>query len=231
MRLRSRLLTLLLTLPSLCATTAFASDLQCATTRQPAERVICDHAILNSEYDDIYAQQQNLLSAGKLSPQDIAGWKQARNACIDVHCIDGVFAQWKTLASNAQAGAAVASSAAEAAPPAVAQLPDTAPGSAVPLASAVLPASEPSPDVAPTASAPSDASQVRQGSAAGIAMPQAVDPSASAAAGASTAPASSEAGGSRMTGIGPGLPVTIVIVLLIAIGAGVFVMRRRTPPR
>jgi len=227
-RLRSRLFTLLLALPALgtlSTTAAFASDLQCTTTHQPAERVICDHAILNNEYDDIYAQQQNLLSAGKLSPQDIAGWKQARNGCNDVHCVDSVFAQWKTIAQNAQARAGTA---ATAAPPAVAQLPDLAPGSGVPQASAVLPASEPSAaDAQATASAPSDASQVRQGSAAGIAMPQAVDPSVSAASDAgASAPASSEATGSRMTGIGPGLPIAIAIVLLIAIGAGVVFMRR-----
>jgi uncharacterized protein len=224
-RLRSRLLPLLFALPAFGATTAFASDLQCATTRQPAERVICDHAILNNEYDDIYAQQQNLLSAGKVSPQDIAGWKQARNACVDVHCIDSVFAQWKSIAQGAQTRAT-----ASAAPPAVAQLPDVPPGSAVPDASAVLPASAPAPDMTTSASAPSDASQVRQGSAAGIAMPQAVDPSAASASSASAPPttisAASDAGGSRMTGIGPGLPIAIVIVLLIAVGTGIFFMRR-----
>jgi len=53
-------LALLLSMAAFGSTGAWASDIQCATTRQPAERVICDHAILNNEYDDIVAQQQAL---------------------------------------------------------------------------------------------------------------------------------------------------------------------------
>lgn len=46
---------LLLSLTALGSTGAWARDIRCATTRQPAERVICDHAILNNEYDDVFA--------------------------------------------------------------------------------------------------------------------------------------------------------------------------------
>jgi hypothetical protein len=60
---------LLLSMAVFGSTGAWASDIQCATTRQPAKRVICDHAILGNEYDDIVAQQQTLLSTGRLSPK------------------------------------------------------------------------------------------------------------------------------------------------------------------
>ena len=45
----------LLSMAAFGSTGALASDIQCATARQPAERIICDHAILNNEYDDIVA--------------------------------------------------------------------------------------------------------------------------------------------------------------------------------
>jgi hypothetical protein len=84
---------LLPSLTALVSTGAWARDIRCATTRQPAELVICDHAILNNEYDNVFAQQQALLNSGKLSPEQLAHWRQSRNACNDVHCIDTVFAQ------------------------------------------------------------------------------------------------------------------------------------------
>src|ERR1700756_4182544 len=75
-----------------------ASDIDCARTQQSAERVICDHAILAHRYDRIYGQQQALKSAGKLlSAEDLVDWQQLRNTCTDVHCIDGVFAQWESM--------------------------------------------------------------------------------------------------------------------------------------
>src|SRR5258706_15933331 len=98
-----RHLALLLSLTAFGLTGAWASDIQCATSRQPAERVICDHAILNNEYDDIFAQQKALLSSGKLSPEQLARWRQSRSACTDVHCIDGVFAQWTAMAKSVEA--------------------------------------------------------------------------------------------------------------------------------
>jgi hypothetical protein len=91
---------LLLSLTALVSTGAWARDILCATTRQPAERVICDYAILSNEYDDVFAQQQALLSSGKLSPEQLAHWRQSRNACNDVHCIVTVFAQWKAMAKS-----------------------------------------------------------------------------------------------------------------------------------
>jgi uncharacterized protein len=60
----------------LCSTSSWASDIQCESTQQPAQRVICDHAILNHEYDDIYEQQQKLIQQGKLNANDLAAWKR-----------------------------------------------------------------------------------------------------------------------------------------------------------
>src|SRR6202007_1516446 len=97
-----RHLVLLLAMAAFGSTAAWASDIQCATTRQPAERVICDHAILNNEYDDIFAQQQALLRSGKLPPEQLAQWRQSRSTCTDVHCIDGVFARWKAMAKSVE---------------------------------------------------------------------------------------------------------------------------------
>lgn len=163
-------LALLLSIAALGSTGAWASDIQCATTHQPAERVICDHAILNNEYDDIVAQQQTLLSAGKLSPAQLARWRQSRNACTDVHCIDTVFAQWKALAKSSEA------SSAEPPAPVMASSTDMAP---------VGPSSDAVPVFASQASPTSEASLARQGSAAGVALPQPVAAQASSPAVAS----------------------------------------------
>ncbi|MGF6551838.1 hypothetical protein [Paraburkholderia youngii] len=92
----------------LCCASARASDIECNATQQPAERVICDHAILDNEYDDIYEQQQKLLSSGKVTSDLIANWTAERNACTDVHCVDGVFSKWKSLVLAVEAGQTVA---------------------------------------------------------------------------------------------------------------------------
>jgi hypothetical protein len=176
------------------STGAWASDIQCATTRQPAERVICDHAILNNEYDDIAAQQQTLLSTGKLTPAQLAQWRQSRNACTDVHCIDTVFAKWKAVAKSGEAISR------EPPAPVVASATEMAP---------VGPASDAVPVPASQASPTSEASLARQGSAAGVALPQPVATQASSPAVASTA--ASGANGSRSTS-------ALIFVALLAIG-------------
>jgi uncharacterized protein len=200
-----RHLALLLSLTALGSTGAWASDIRCATTRQPAERVICDHAILNNEYDDISAQQQALLSSGKLSPQQLAQWRQSRNACTDVHCIDGVFTRWTAMARSIETTSRAVVG------PAMALATDMAP--AVPSSDAIsLPASQASPT--------SEASLVRQGSAAGVALPQ---PVASQASLTAVVSAASSASGSRSaTGMSTGL----MAVVILAIACGAFVIRR-----
>lgn len=197
-------LALLLSMAAFSSTGAWASDIQCATTRQPAERVICDHAILNNEYDDIVAQQRTLLSAGKLSPEQLAKWRQSRNACTDVHCIDTVFAQWKSVAKS---GAAISR---EPPAPVMASATDMAP---------VGPASDAGPvpaSQASQASPTSEASLVRQGSAAGVALPQPVATQASSPVVASAA--ASEANGTHSTGVLSAVALLVIgFIALIAL--------------
>ncbi|MGF6414290.1 hypothetical protein [Paraburkholderia sp. MM5482-R1] len=216
MHLARRFGVLLLSMAALGSTAASANDIQCATSQQPAERVICDHAILNNEYDDIFAQQQALLSSGKLSSVQLAKWRQARNACIDVHCVDGVFAQWKAMARSVDVApqaaapqpAAPVMTASEAAMAPVGPNPEAPPAVSASDASQVSQAS-------PT----SEASLVRQGSAAGVALPQPVAAEASAPVAASAAPSQSESRG--MTGMSD-ISGGLIVVLLVALGAGVF---------
>lgn len=201
-----RHLVLLLSMAAFGSTAAWANDIQCATTRQPAERVICDHAILNNEYEDIFAQQQALLSSGKLSPAQLARWRQSRNACTDVHCIDGVFVRWAVIARSVEttSRAAVA--------PVIASTNAMAP---------VGPASEPIVLPASQALPTSEASLVRQGSAAGVALPQPVETHASSP---TVASAASSASDSRSA---IGLSTGLMTALLVAVGFGVLFQRRR----
>jgi uncharacterized protein len=201
----TRHLVLLLSMAAFGSTAAWASDIRCATTRQLAERVICDHAILNNEYDDVFAQQQALLSSGKLSREQLAHWRQSRNACNDVHCIDTVFAQWKAMAKSVETNsrAAVAPVMASA----------TAMAPVGPASEAiVLPASQASPT--------SEASLVRQGSAAGVALPQPVQTQASSPTVGSAPSGASES--RSATGMSAGL----MTALLAAVGFGVLFQRR-----
>ena len=201
-----RHLVLLLSMAAFGSTAAWASDIRCATTRQPAERVICDHAILNNEYDDVFAQQQALLSSGKLSPEQLAHWRQSRNACNDVHCIDTVFAQWKAMVNSGETNSRAAVA------PVMASANAMAPVG--PASEAiVLPASQ----ALPT----SEASLVRQGSAAGVALPKPVETQASSPTVASAPSGASESRGT--TGMSAGL----MMALLVAVGFGVLFQGRR----
>lgn len=202
----TRHVVLLLTMAAFGSTAAWASDIQCATTRQPAERVICDHAILNNEYDDIAAQQQALLSGGRLSPGQLAQWRQSRNACSDVHCIDTVFAQWKAMARSVETRSYAA--AAPVIAPATAMAPVGPASQAV-----VLPASQ--------AVATSEASLVRQGSAAGVALPKTVEPQASSPTVTSAPSGASESRGTT------GMSGVLMAALIVALGFGAFFQRRR----
>ncbi|MFM0144664.1 lysozyme inhibitor LprI family protein [Paraburkholderia sp. RL18-085-BIA-A] len=196
----------LLYIAALASPGARASDIQCATTRQPAERVICDHAILDNEYDDIVAQQQALLSSRKLSSAQLAQWRQSRNACTDVHCIDTVFAKWKVMARSLEAATAAVPAPIMASATAMAPVGPTS-ETIVPPASQALPTSE--------------ASLVRQGSAAGVALPQPVATQASSPAVASAA---SSPGDSRsLIGMNAGL----LAALLVAVGFGALFRRRK----
>ena len=201
-----RHLVLLLSMAAFGSTAAWANDIQCAATRQPAERVICDHAILNNEYDDIFAQQQILLSRGKLSPEHLALWRQSRNACTDVHCIDGVFARWAAMAKSAETNSHAAVAPAIASATAMAPVGPTSEAVVLPESQAV---------------STSEASLVRQGSAAGVALPKPVETHASSPTVASAVSSASESPGA--TGLSTGL----MTALLAAVGFGVLFQRRR----
>ena len=208
-----RLGVVLIAMAALGSSAAWATDIQCATTQQPAERVICDHAILNNEYDDIFAQQQALLASGKLSSAQLSQWRQARNACVDVHCVDGVFAQWQSMARSAAAVAVPQA----AAPVVAASETAMAPVGPNPEAPPVISAPEVS--QASQAVPTSEASLVRQGSAAGVALPQPVAPQASAPL---AVPAASGVNESRTMSGPAGMNGGLIAMLLVAIGAGVF---------
>ncbi|WP_041680911.1 MULTISPECIES: PWWP domain-containing protein [Cupriavidus] len=103
----------------LLTASAQASDIACKTTLRPSiarcddplaageacERVrdrhptaatlICDYAMLRSKHEYIHAEQQQLLSAGAIEPDDVAAWRRRRDACTSVACLDSVFASWR----------------------------------------------------------------------------------------------------------------------------------------
>jgi uncharacterized protein (TIGR03382 family) len=185
---------------------AWAKDIRCASTRQAAERVICDHAILNNEYESIFAQQQALLNAGRLSPEQLAQWRQSRNACTDVHCIDTVFARWKAMAKSVEATSRAAVT------PFIASATTLAP---------VGPTSDATASPEFHASPALEASLVRHGSAAGVALPQ---PVANLASSPAVASASSSASESRSTA---SMSAGLMMALLVAVGFGVLFRRRR----
>lgn len=193
----------------LFSASSWASDIQCDRTQQPAQRVICDHAILNHEYDDIYEQQQTLLQEGKLTPSDLAAWKQKRDACTDVHCIDGVFAEASTLGKIPENSAAA---------------PVVTASEALGPAAGALPASPVAPDASQQASS---VPVSRQGSAYGVALPQSVPSDASAPAPLSAASANmdttADGASSRPFVIALGL---LFVIALLAVGA-MFMYRRK----
>lgn len=193
----------------LYSTSSRATDIQCESTRQPAQRVICDHAILNHEYEDIYEQQQKLIQEGTLTTNNLIAWQQKRDACTDVHCIDGVFAEWSTVDQRFEnSPAAPVMNASEALGPA--------------------PGASPAPPAAAAASEQSSSVPVsRQGSAYGVALPQSVSSDASA-----PVPDSESSANVRTVDQTSSSPLLIVLGVLLAIaalsvGAMIFYQRRR----
>jgi len=193
----------------LCSPISWATDIQCEATQQRAQRVICDHAILNHEYDDIYEQQQKLIQQGKLTPNDLAAWKRKRDGCADVHCIDGVFAQWSAIDKRLENSAAVP----------------------------VITASEalgPAPGTSPASPTAAEANQQslsvpvsRQGSAYGVALPQSVPSDSAGSASVSAASATTRtASGTSSSPLTIVLGVLLVIAVL-GVGATLIYQRRR----
>jgi hypothetical protein len=221
----------------LLTTAASATDIQCDRTQQPGQRVVCDYAILSHEYENLYEQQRTLVESGRLPPNVVADWRRKRDACRDPHCMDGVFAEWDSIAKNVQ-NVAVA--------PAITASEALGPASVPGAASATGPASASSASSAlpgsPGASAPvGDASPLasgvpvsRQGSAFGVALPQAVQSDASASAPAGP-PSAASAASTVRTGAATGLlvvPIVILLVIAMLVVAGiVWYQRRRASPK
>jgi cobalamin biosynthesis Mg chelatase CobN len=204
----------------LCSTSSWATDIHCESTQQPAQRVICDHAILNHEYDDIYEQQQELIQQGKLTPNDLAAWKRKRDSCTDVHCIDGVFAQWNAIGKGVE-NSPTQNTTAESIP----AEPVITASEALGPASAVLPASPAAAAAAPASQQASSVPVSRQGSAYGIALPQAVTSDASGAAPVSAASATTPTASGTSSN---GLPIVLgVLLVAVALGVGAMVIYQR----
>jgi uncharacterized protein len=191
----------------LCCTSSEATDIQCESTQQPAQRVICDHAILNHEYGNIYEEQQKLVQEGKLAPNDLAAWKRKRDACIDVHCIDGVFSQWSAIKNGLASGTRE---------PVITASEALGPSPASPaLTEAAEPAQQSS--AVPVA---------RQGSAYGVALPQPT--SLSTPASAPPGAASGTAGPVAMPSLNM-VPIVLGVLLVIAVlGVGAMLIYQRT---
>lgn len=72
-----------------------AADASCLQSVPRAANLICDHAMLQLEHERIHADQQRRLRAGAINGSDIAAWRQRRDACTSVTCLDRVFASWR----------------------------------------------------------------------------------------------------------------------------------------
>jgi uncharacterized protein len=200
----------------LCSPISRATDIQCESTQQPAQRVICDHAILNHEYDDIYEQQQKLIQQGKLTQHDLAAWNRKRDGCADVHCIDGVFAQWSAIDKGLENSAGTPTIAASEA-----------------LGTPVITASEalgPAPGASPAAAEASQQSSSvpvsRLGSAYGVALPQSVPSNFSVPAPISEASATTRTSGGTASLLFFVLG-TLLVIAGLGVGAILIYQRRR----
>lgn len=84
-------------LPARCDSPT-ATGPECETqndARPPVVRLICDYAMLSMGYERIYADQQSLLQAGSISESDVAVWREKRDSCDSVSCLDILFAEWQ----------------------------------------------------------------------------------------------------------------------------------------
>jgi hypothetical protein len=205
-------LELLLYVAGLASTGAWASGIECAATRRPAERVICDHATLNNESNGILAQQQALLSSGKLSPGQLAQRRHFRNASAHVRCIGTVLVQWKTKAAPTEAKTAAAPA------PGIPSAPELAP--AGPTSGAgVVPVDEHS--VSAAAASPTSGDYLtRQGTEASAALLQSAASNTLSPRVTSAASSTYDARRDRR------LTAGLVVLILIAILLSAFVIQR-----
>lgn len=57
--------------------------------------LICDYTMLRGRYENVYAEQLQLLRTGEIGPDDIAAWRRLRDACTSVPCLERAFAHWR----------------------------------------------------------------------------------------------------------------------------------------
>lgn len=87
-----------ITFLGLISSSAAATDIKCdGSSDRKSDAVICDYAILRTQYQTIYDRQALLLSRGLLDPSTLAAWRQDRDNCDSVSCMDAVFARWNGI--------------------------------------------------------------------------------------------------------------------------------------
>ncbi len=210
--MRSRqCLGLLLYMAVLAWTGAWASSIECTATRRPAERVICDHAIPNYEHDNVVAQPQALLRGGKLAAR-LAHWRQSRNACTYIRCIDTARGKRKTKTKAVEWKAAAA--------PAAGTGSESEPAPVAAASSADAFTSDGDSLSASAASPPSAALQAHQGSEAGATLPQPAASNALSPRVISSANSVNESSRAR------GLTGVLAALIVIAIILSAFIIRR-----
>lgn len=79
----------------------YAIDVKCdGNDKKKYEELICDYSILNSQYSEIWRQQEDFIETGRITQATIDSWKEKRDSCADVACMDAVFAEWKIIATS-----------------------------------------------------------------------------------------------------------------------------------
>lgn len=203
---------LLLYMTVIAWTGAWASGIECAPTRRPAMRIICDHAIQNNEYNAILVQQQALLSSDKLAPGQLARRRHFSNASTDVRRIGTVLVQRETKAKPMEVKSAIASAPGMASEPELASVGPASGAGVVPLDERSLSAAAASPA--------SRASLTRQGTEVSPALLQRAASNTLSLQVTSSAPDTYDARRKRR------LTAGLVVLILIAIPLSAFIIRR-----
>jgi uncharacterized protein len=78
-----------------------ATDIDCKKAdMQRYEEIICEYPIINSQYEKLYKQQEDLINGGRIQQDTVESWKSKRNLCTDVTCMDSIFAEWKMIVTS-----------------------------------------------------------------------------------------------------------------------------------
>ena len=79
---------------------------RCDAPQDGVNKIICEHAILLSEYRKIASEQKTLINSGTLSASNLSAWKNDLFSCTDVHCVDISFSSWNDIAAKFKNGTA-----------------------------------------------------------------------------------------------------------------------------